>query len=651
MRNATGATATGVGSVFYRGGLMRRVPALALLLSLILCVPLPAADAAFFGAQPLDGPAAITALGGVRVARDGQGAITYTRSDGGSTHAYVVRIARGGGFTAPLQLDAGLGCESSQPVAGVADGGRMAAAFICGGTLFATIFDPAGGGWSAPQALAAAAENPSLDLSIHGAGFLTWTSGGQVRAARVERTGAAFQPLDAVLNVDPGAVAGTGSGRSRVAIGADSTALAVWGESGRVYGRRLYRTSISTLPLELSAGSIDGHAAAAADLPDVAIEDDSSFAQVVLRQYFDDGSGGSQGRVLARRLRGSAVDPPALVDGSDWGGQSAGSAAVDISGRGYGVIATGFDGGAVTAALIKDDAYTPATFLAPFGGSSPIPRAATNQAGDRVLGYIAADGTVHNNRLIDNLGSRAIPPWSGDVQLSTLDLGPADPAAGLAVSGDRLGDTATVFVQGSGDQRTLMVATFDRPPASFSLYTGSGWRNPLRTPLSWSPSTDLWSTVTYIVTIDGVEVGRTTATKLPLTAGMGLLDGVHSWQVTAVDRRGQMTSTRHRTLRLDQTAPIVDFTLKRKGSAVTVRTYVSDPRSLAGSAVSGVKAVWISFGDGRRAVRARTATRRLAPGRTYTVRVRAVDRVGNAGTLEQQIEIPGAKRPKPRAKR
>lgn len=630
---------------------MRRVPTLALLLSLALCAPVPAARAAFFGAEPLDGPATITALGGVRVARDGQGAITYTRSDGGSAHAYVVRIAPGGGFTAPLQLDSGLGCESTQPVAGVADGGRMAAAFICGGTLYTRIFDPAGGGWSPPQAIAAPAESPSLDLSIHGAGFLTWSGGGQVRAARLERTGAAFQPLDAVLNIDPGTVAGTGTGRSRVAIGADSTALAVWGESGHVYGRRLYRTSISTLPLELSVAGLDGHAATAADLPDVAIEDDSSFAQVAFRQYFDDGSGRLQGRVVARRLRGSAVDPAALVDGAGWGGQSAASTAVDISGRGYGVITTGLDGGAVTAALIKDDAYTPASFLAPFGGGSPIPRAATNQAGDRVLGYIAADGTVHNNRLVDNLGSRAIPPWTGDVQVSTLDLGPADPAAGLAVAGDRLGDTVTAFVQGSGDQRTLMAAGFDRPPASFTLYTGSGWRNPLRSPLSWSSSTDLWSTVAYIVTIDGVEVGRTTATKLPLTAGMGLLDGTHSWQVTAVDRRGQTTATRRATLRLDQTAPIVDFTIKRKGPVVTVRTYVSDPRSLAGSPVSGVKAVWISFGDGKPTVRARRATRRLAPGRTYTVRVRAVDRVGNAGTLEQQIKIPGARRAKSRVKR
>lgn len=630
---------------------MRRVPALALGLLLALCAPVPAAHAAFFGAAPLDSSTAIRALGGVRVARDGQGAITYTRNDGGSVHAYVVRIARGGGYSAPLQLDAGLGCESSQPVAGVADGGRMAAAFVCGGMLYTTIFDPAGGGWSAPQAISAPAENPSLDLSIHGAGFLTWTGGGQVRAARLERTGAAFQPLDGVLNIDPGAVAGVGSGRSRVAIGADSTALAIWGENGHVFGRRLYRTSISTLGLELSVAGLDGHAAAAADLPEVAIEDDSSFAQVAFRQYFDDGSGRLQGRVVARRLRGSAIDSPALVDGTDWGGQGAAGTAVDISGRGYGVIASGLDGGAVTAALIRDDAFTPPGFLAPFGGGSPIPRAATSQAGNRVLGYIAADGTVHNNRLVDNLRSRAVPPWTGDVQLSTLEFGSADPAAGLAVSGDRLGDTATVFVQAAGDRRTLMAATYDRPPALFSLHTGKGWRNPLRAPLSWSASTDLWSTVAYVVTIDGVEVGRTTSTKLALTAGMGLLDGVHSWQVTAVDRRGQTTTTRRGTLRLDQTAPTVDFTMRRKGPVVTVRTYVSDPRSLAGTTVAGVKTVWISFGDRKRAVRARRATRRLVPGRTYTVRVRAVDRVGNVGTLEQQIEIPRAKHAKPRGKR
>lgn len=619
---------------------MRRVLVPLLVLSALLCAPLPAGQAAFFGAQALDGPAAVMAVGGVRVARDGQGIITYTRREGPAAHVYVVRIAPGGQFTAPLQLDADLGCEGSQPVAGAADGGRMAVAFVCGGTLFTRIFDPAGGGWSAPQALAAGAEDPSIDLSIHGAGFVTWTSGGQVRAARLERTGAAFQPLADVLNIDPAAAAGSGPGRARVTIGADSTALAVWGEGGRVYGRRLYRTSISAAPLDLTAPGLDGHAAGEADLPDADLEDDSSFAQVVFRQRFDDGTGRIQARVVGRRLRGSAVDPPVLVDGGDWGGPDAQSTAVDISGRGYGLVTTGLGGGAVTAALIKDDAFAPATFLAPFGGGPSVPDGATDESGDRVVSYVAADGTVHSNRLTDNLGSRAVPPWSGDVQAGALDLGPADPAAGLAVDGDRLGDTVSVFVQGSGEQRTLMASVYDRPPASFGLYTGTGWRNPLRTPLGWSASIDLWSTVTYVVTIDGREVGRTTATKLPLTEGMGLLDGTHRWQVTAIDQRGQVAVSRSRILRIDQTPPIVDFTLRRKGPVVRVKTYVSDPLPPTGAKVSGVKRVWISFGDRTPTLRGRSARHRFAPGRTYTVRVRAVDRAGNIGTLEQQIKIP-----------
>src|SRR5690348_17026817 len=140
-----------------------------LLLTLaLMLLPAAPAGAAFFPADQLDGPSAdIVSAGEVDFARDGQGAVVYVKRDAGVAHIFAVRMT-GGAWQPPERIDPGIDTESSHPVVGVADSGRVVAAFISGGQLYGTSRIPGATSWSAPVAIAAAASDPALDTSING---------------------------------------------------------------------------------------------------------------------------------------------------------------------------------------------------------------------------------------------------------------------------------------------------------------------------------------------------------------------------------------------------------------------------------------------------------------------------------------------------
>lgn len=600
-------------------------------------------SAAFFPATPIDGPSAdIVALGDVDLARDGRGAVVYLRRQDGVPHVFLAPF-NGGAFGAPQQLDGGQSGAASQPVVAMADGGRMAAAFISDGTLLASVFDPAARTWSPLQAIASGAANPSLDLSIHGAGFLTYTTGGDVRAARLERTTQQFVPIDAVLDLDPAQTAGSGTGRPRVAIGADATAVAVWGENGRVIARRLYRTSISTAPVDLTLPDLEGRTGGVADLPEVAIEDDSSFAHVAFRQAFTDASG-TQTRALARRLRGSAVEAPVTVDGG-WGGAPVDSVDVDMNGRGEGGSATGLADGTVITAILKDNRFVPGVGIGAAGGIA-VPHIATAETTQRVVSWMQpSDDSVRSRFYEDKASVRTLPTPGPETLASTPAFGPVDPQGGLETVADRAGDFITAYVQGTGADRRLVASLFDRAPGAVTPYTRGGWRNPNTSPLSWSEVQDLWGGPTYIISIDGKEVGRTTQTKFTIPPA-AVPDGVHTWKVTSTDLRGQATSTEPRPLQLDAVAPTGRISLGRTKRTVTVTLTAADVLPPSGRA-SGIASSTISFGNGSAPVPGPKATFTY-PGkrRGFTITATVTDRAGNVATVEKAITLPKPKKSK-----
>jgi hypothetical protein len=604
--------------------------------------PAGAAHAAFYPGEPIDGPSAdIRSVGDLDIARDGSGGVTYVRRDGGVDHIFVSRLVNGA-YQPPERVDAGIDATSSQPAIAASDGGRLVVAFASGGSVFAVVRPAGAPGFTAPQLLSSNASDPSTDMSFNGAAYVTFTAAGaDVLAAHMDRTATTFTGLPAALDADPAATAGAGTARSKVAIAADGTAVATWGENGRVFARRLFGTNVSTATLDLTVAELEGHAGGVADVPTVDIEDDSSFAWITFRQKFTD-NGVQKPRAIGVRLRGSRAEPPVPFDNLGWGGEGVETPRIDLNGKGQGVATVGTTGGSAISGVLKDDVLNPA---APIGGSGvpAQPVGAIAETTDRVVGWVSAgDATVHGVFYDDKPNVRIVPGPGPDALLTNAELGGVDPQGGFDVAGDRTGDFSFVFVQGSGDARRLVAAAYDRLPAAFRISTSSKlWRNVVSRPLAWGTALDLWGPLTYNVLIDGKPVAQTQDTKAVLAAG-AVSEGLHTWRVTATDRRGQTVTTTVKPLKVDTVAPTASFSIKRKKRVVTVTAKAADVIPPSGQA-AGIKDVRIDWGDRSGVTEARKATHRYGRTGAFTVRVSATDRAGNATAVERRITIGGKK--------
>jgi len=582
-----------------------------LLTLLLIAIPAAPARAAFFPADSIDGPSAdIVSVGEVDFARDGAGAVVYVKRDGGVDHVFAVRLV-GGAWQPPERIDPGLPGPSSQPVLGVADGGRVVAAFVSGGALYGTSRVPGATGWSAPVQIAAAGTDPALDLSINGVAYVTFTSAGDVLADRLARDATAWEPMAQPLDITPA----DSSGDSDVAVSADGVALSTFVEGDKVVARKLFGTKVSQVPQVLNVDQIEGQAGGAADSPDTDAEDDSSFAWVVFRQSFAD-----HPRVLARRLLGSTFDPPVVVD-SDASGSAP---RVDLSERGEGTTAVATPDNGVIADMLHLDAFGPAVRLdSPPSVVAPAPAPTIAENGSATVSWLqaptAADATVvHGRHWIIDQTRRGYPAAEPDTLLSNPTLGPVDPAAGIDAAADRLGDSVTVFVQGAADQRRLVAAEFDRPPGKFLVYTGKGYRALKAKPLKWAPASELWGPLTYTVMIDDKAVGTTTAP--PFTPPVRVKDGRHRWWVLATDQRGQTARTKSGLVRVDNTPPSLHVRIQRSGATVSVLARAHDKRS-------GLRSIITAFGDGTSRSGAHV-THRYRHSGTYKLVVRATDYAG-----------------------
>jgi hypothetical protein len=602
----------------------RRIAVLAILAPLALPAAAGAATrGAFFPGDPIDGPSAdIQSLGDLDVARDGTGALAYVKRVAGVDHVFVSRLADGA-FQPPEQVDAGLGGAGSQPVVAASDGGRLVVAFVSGGGVFSVVRPAGAPGYAAIQQIAAAGSDPDVDMSINGVAYLTWTTNGDVLAARLERNAAAFDGVPGALDINPAAVAGTGPGRSKVAVAADGIATVVWGESGHAYARRIFELRLSTAPQDLGEN---------ADEPDISSEDDSSFAWAVFRQ---------NGIAVARRLVGSQFDPPVAIEGAE--GAEAPRVAINGKGVGYAGIA-GTATGYAYGAVLKDDAFNPGGVIGG-GFAAPAPVPAVAESGDGLVAFQQGDpsgGRSIHARPYDYVpASREVTPPGPDATLSNPAYGPTDASRGLLASSDRAGDVAVAFVQGDGDTRQIMAGGFDRAPGAFRGNTTTKWRKFGRPPLKWGTSFELWGPLTYQVQLDGVTVAQTTSTGVTLPVRVA--DGLHRWRVIAVDRRGQAVATPSRNLRVDATPPKVSVKLsgsRTRGGQVKVAVKATDASGTAAKA-SGLEAVRISFGDGSRVVTGTKAAHRYGHAGHVTVRVSARDKAGNAIAVKRRITIRG----------
>jgi hypothetical protein len=652
----------------------------ALLAMLALALP-SGASAAYFTAAAVDGPSPdIQRLGAIDVAFDGTGGLIYLKNVGGVPHVFASRLA-GGVWQRPEQLDASLGPAASQPVIAAGNGGRDAAVFVSGGQVFAVVRPVGATAWSPPALLSAAGSDPSVSMSIHGEAYATWTATGpngvpNVFAAQMQRTANAFSIIGQPLNVDPAQPAGLGARRSRVVATADGSGIAVWGEAGadgrgHVYVRRILGGTLSLYPQDatLATEPGTGAAAASADSPEIAVRSDPSFAWLVFRQDFTDGS-----HIIMRPLVGALLDPGGVLVGAE----NATNPRIVANSAGDGLAtASGRDDFAALGNVMHDNTWLATVRLdTPPAGILATPVPTFPDAGFPSVSWVQdpapGDGaaTVHMRQWEVVASKRNVPAPDPDTVLSNPALGVVDPDLGFDASGDRIGDVAVAFVQGDPTARSIVVAGFDRLPVAFSLSTNTKFKPSSRPVLSWGASNDLWGPVTYNVLVDGVSIGTTQQTKF--TPVKPITDGNHTWKVIAGDLRGQTvpSSGTSRALRIDATPPVpsfvvlgrklrknkaIKFTVSARDLAEVLPPPVAPPPPPPGTppapvapritpVASGVATVSIGFGDGTPTVVAKTSQLRVSHvyhrAGFYTVSVAASDRAGgHSKKITRRIHI------------
>lgn len=608
---------------------MRRLLVLPALLAAHAVLAAAPAHAAFFPGDAIDGPSAdIRALGDVDLARDGTGAAAYVKSADGVDHIFVARF-EGGVFTAPERIDAALPGAGSQPVVGASDAGRLVVVFVSGGVVHGAV-RVAGGAWSAPVALGAGSD-PAVDLSINGTAYATFTGGGDVRVARLDRRTNAWSLIEQPADVDPARAAGVASGRSQVAISADGIGVVTWGEGGRVYARKMFGAALSTAPQDLTPTDFEGRVPVLSDLPDIDAEDDSSYAWVAFRQSFADGGT----RILARRQRGTSFDPPVAVDDN---AEAVGQPRIEMSGRGVGVAMTT---GAVTGqpiwSMLERDVFGAGARL--FGPSvaapAVMPAMSENNSG-LMAAVLAGPGEAPYVR------ARTIEDEKAGVEqvLSRPELGAVAPELGFDAAADRASGVVVAWVQGGAEDRKIVAGYLDRPPGFFAGYTSQRCCQPALARLSWQPAFSLWGAVRYIVLVDGKPVAETTDTSLTLTTP--IKGPTHKWQVQAVDVRGQVKRTRTRGLRIDDLLPLVRVGYKRTGRVVSLSIRARDP-DRPGYRRSGLRSIVVSWGDRTKGVRATTtrlrARHRYGSRGTFPLTITGRDQAGNERVVSKTVRI------------
>lgn len=594
------------------------------LATILTCLALPAAaHAGFFPADTIDGPSAdVARVGGVDVARDGSATLVYLKRVAGLEHVYAVQMVDGV-WQAPVRLDSALALPSSDAVVGVANRGAATVAFLNGGQLYTVVRRAGDTTWPAAVALGdGGAATPSVDLSVNGVGYVTWTKAGDVLAAMLPRTARAYVPLAAPLDITPAAEAGTGTGRPRVTAAADGTALAAWGEAGHVYARRILRDTASAFPQEIGVPSYEDHVGGTADLPEVDSADDSSFAWVTFRQAFDDGA---TTQVLARKLIGSAFEPPVHV-GVGFGGEAGTDPTLDVAGSGDAIFAseTATTHTPFAALHYIDVLGAPFALSAPNTGASE-PAVAVGETSQSVAAWFDTDSGVPAVSASSFKFREAADP---ETSLTDLSLGAVDPLAGLDAAADKYGDAVIAFTQGVGAGRRIMAAVWDRPPVNLIQSTTYHWREDA--PLRWEPISEPWGGIVSSVLIDGKVLGTTSRRSFPIEGRVP--DGLHQWTLVATDRRGQQRTAGPRSLRIDTTGPRLALKIHGHGTTRRLAIVASDPNS-------GLERVRTDFGDGTAPGFGRDLRHRFARGR-WTVTVTATDEVGNTSTVSRRLTIP-----------
>lgn len=593
---------------------------------------------------------------GVAIAREGTGGLVYLKQVAGVAHVFVSPLI-GGSFQPPVQVDAGLGGASSQPVIAASNGGLLLVAFVNGGQLYAVQKAGTSDAFANPVALAVGSSNPSISMSNFGKAYVAFTvadgSGHDVRAAYYYNGNWALEAPP--LNVTAADDAGTGTGAPDVATAGDGIAIVVWGEGGHVYSRRVWGTTASVV-VEQADGPPSGCTESSASRPVVGTMGDSSYADVAFQEVANCG-GPQQTRVLLNQLQASTYNGVSAPDGlSGMTGDNAVDPAITMGeyGRGW-VTSVHTTSRSVFATELWD--YGRSVGTTQINGTAniapPVAVPATAGLFSNLIAFQQNPGSAGVAEIRTRYAAQGV--LGAEMVLSSPTEGATDAADGLAADGDVAGDAAIAWIQGAPGALQVVTSQLYQAPGGFSPQPAPPYSRTSQPALAWTPARASWGPITYSVSIDGTQVAQTQATSLSLPSPIP--DGPHRWQVTATNPAGGQSQDRPATLFVDTVRPAVALTAYgRRLVGARLHVYVTyvdmpqpgEPRSDA----SGVTKMVVQWGDRttetlRRGLhRSFHAYRR--PGR-YTVSVTVTDKAGNVTRTVTVLRItkPTAKSHKP----
>jgi len=540
-----------------------RAVALGAALVVLVAVAAAPAHAAGLPGTVVDGPSSsIVEVDGLDLSMDGTGGVVYIKQDNGVNHVFVSQFFQGQ-FGPPQRVDPGLDGPSSSARIAASEDGRLAVVFINGGSLYGVVASDKTQPFTQPAQVAEGSQgapiiNPALDMSVHGAAYVAYVTtpgsgGGDIHVARLGDADQSFKQFPGTLDQDASHQAGTGNGRPSVAVAADGTAIVAWGEAGGVLMRRVDRDSFSSSFIGASDSPLDGHTPGQADSPDVALEDDSSYGEVVLRQDFDNGNGLPVSRIIARHLVAGDLGPAEGIDGLSFPvveGANNPQLGMDLRGRGM-ASGTRMSSLTPTSAFLRNDAFAPGAVLGSLNNGGTDPQTVT-AAGQNLTGVVAwlqaptpaPDGVVVAGRFSVN------NTYEDEVQLSPGEFGPVPTNGGLFAASSRVGDSIVAFAQGPSTDRRVVASVYARFPGHATPHTSRvvHTKEPL---LRWLPATSVFGPPTYTVYMEGKQIGQTQGTTL--RPPNPLSEGRHNWRVDTTDAHGQKRAGRKRGLRVKTT--------------------------------------------------------------------------------------------------
>lgn len=634
---------------------MRAAAALAVMTS--LSVPGPV-RAVISDVHLIDGPGAdVLSVGGSAMSEDGSGGVVYLKREAGRAHVFVAQF-EGGRWRAPRRVDVGQGFDSSWPRIGAGDGGRLVVTWVQesgadSDRMFSAALDPGAVSFQRPVPVdfnvgEATATYPSLAMARGGQAFLTYrvitdTSsanppgylGADVRVARY--SGQLWSQLGAVVDRNPAVPVRvpTEANSPKVGIDIQGQGVVAFQEPGddfvdRVWARRLFGPSMG-IPLMVSPAAFGGAPLRAP--ADAFSLDVSGIGQGAVAFRQQPGQGGRLGAV--RIFLNQIAD-------------------IFTEGSGRFGVARPVDGAPRAAPGPPSVAVTPkATFLSGFGSSTASLLAAGTDEITRPLERLDGGGSsVVGDPLVDLAETgAAVAAWKqlrgsaggvsvqerradGVPEIASVSAPRGGLVNGMRLGGSGRGDAIVAFHQGGSSFGQLAAVVVDAPPSDFFILLPEGWQRKSRVPVSWDPSYNAVSPVTYTVSVDDEPVseglrGRSTSLR-PSQAG----NGVHTLQIFAVDGAGQETGSQTGRLKIDRRKPRAR--IRVRGRAVSIKVGDGAKRTTSGARRASTR---ISFGDGHRRARVLRARHVYARAGRYRIVIRARDRAGNRAAIRKWVRV------------